>query len=225
MEGKEFNVTVALDQRLGQDGKSAYELWKEQGNEGSVADFLAKLKGEPGKAGKSAYELWVEQGNTGSVADYLAKQKGEQGDAGKSTYDLWKEAGNEGSMSDFLAKQKGEQGDAGKSTYDLWKEAGNERSMSEFLAAQKGEKGDTGKVTTRTITLESTGWDPAGMGRISVAVDGVTAESTIIVSPAPDSVTTYGKCGVYAAAQEEGRLTFACAMQPQESLTVNIVIL
>ena len=194
MEGKEFNVTVALDQRLGQDGKSAYELWKEQGNEGSVADFLAKLKGEPGKAGKSAYELWVEQGNTGSVADYLAKQKGEQGDAGKSTYDLWKEAGNEGSMSDFLA-------------------------------AQKGEKGDTGKVTTRTITLESTGWDPTGTGRISVAVDGVTAESTIIVSPAPDSVTTYGKCGVYAAAQEEGRLTFACAMQPQESLTVNIVIL
>ena len=194
MEGKEFNVTVALDQRLGQDGKSAYELWKEQGNEGSVADFLAKLKGEPGKAGKSAYELWVEQGNTGSVADYLAKLKGEQGDAGKSTYDLWKEAGNEGSMSDFLA-------------------------------AQKGEKGDTGKVTTRTITLESTGWDPTGTGRISVAVDGVTAESTIIVSPAPDSVATYGKCGVYAAAQEEGRLTFACAMQPQESLTVNIVIL
>ena len=194
MEGKEFNVTVALDQRLGQDGKSAYELWKEQGNEGSVADFLAKLKGEPGKAGKSAYELWVEQGNTGSVADYLAKQKGEQGDAGKSTYDLWKEAGNEGSMSDFLA-------------------------------AQKGEKGDTGKVTTRTITLESTAWDPTGTGRISVAVDGVTAESTILVSPAPDSVATYGKCGVYAAAQEEGRLTFACAMQPQESLTVNIVIL
>ena len=194
MEGKEFNVTVALDQRLGQDGKSAYELWKELGNEGSVADFLAKLKGEQGKTGKSAYELWVEQGNTGSVADYLAKQKGEQGDAGKSTYDLWKEAGNEGSMSDFLA-------------------------------AQKGEKGDTGKVTTRTITLESTGWDPTGTGRISVAVDGVTAESTIIVSPAPDSVVTYGKCGVYAAAQEEGRLTFACAMQPQESLTVNIVIL
>ena len=194
MEGKEFNVTVALDQRLGQDGKSAYELWKEQGNEGSVADFLAKLKGEQGKAGKSAYELWVEQGNTGSVADYLAKQKGEQGDAGKSTYDLWKEAGNEGSMSDFLA-------------------------------AQKGEKGDTGKVTTRTITLESTAWDPTGTGRISVAVDGVTAESTIIVSPAPDSIVTYGKCGVYAAAQEEGRLTFACAMQPQESLTVNIVIL
>ena len=194
MEGKEFNVTVALDQRLGQDGKSAYELWKLAGNEGSVADFLASLKGEQGKSGKSAYELWVEQGNTGSVADYLAKQKGEQGDAGKSTYDLWLEQGNTGSMSDFLAQQK-------------------------------GEKGDAAKVATQTVTLEVAGWDPTGSGRISVAVEGVTAENTLIVSPAPASIVAYGKCGVYAAAQEEGRLTFACAKQPQESLTVNIVIL
>ena len=193
MEGKEFNVTVALDQRLGQDGKSAYELWKEQGNEGSVADFLAKLKGEQGKAGKSAYELWVEQGNTGSVADYLAKQKGEQGDAGKSTYDLWKEAGNEG-------------------------------SMSEFLAAQKGEKGDAAKVTTRTLTLEAAAWNTDSK-QLTVAVERVTAENTLIISPAPDSIVAYGRCGVYAAAQDEGRLTFACVKQPEESLTVNVVIL
>ena len=193
MEGKEFNVTVALDQRLGQDGKSAYELWKEQGNEGSVADFLAKLKGEPGKAGKSAYELWVEQGNTGSVADYLAKQKGEQGDAGKSTYDLWKEAGNEGSISDFLA-------------------------------AQKGEKGDAAKVTTRTLTLEAAAWNTDSK-QLTVAVERVTAENTLIISPAPDSIVAYGRCGVYAAAQDEGRLTFACVKQPEESLTVNVVIL
>ena len=193
MEGKEFNVTVALDQRLGQDGKSAYELWKEQGNEGSVADFLAKLKGE-------------------------------QGDAGKSTYDLWKEAGNEGSLSDFLAKQKGEQGDAGKSTYDLWKEAGNEGSMSDFLAAQKGEKGDAAKVTTRTLTLEAAAWNTDSK-QLTVAVERVTAENTLIISPAPDSIVAYGRCGVYAAAQDEGRLTFACVKQPEESLTVNVVIL
>ena len=163
MEGKEFNVTVALDQRLGQDGKSAYELWKLAGNEGSVADFLASLKGEQGDAGKSTYDLWLEQGNTGS--------------------------------------------------------------MSDFLAQQKGEKGDAAKVATQTVTLEVAGWDPTGSGRISVAVEGVTAENTLIVSPAPASIVAYGKCGVYAAAQEEGRLTFACAKQPQESLTVNIVIL
>lgn len=193
MEGKEFNVTVALDQRLGQDGKSAYELWKEQGNEGSVADFLAKLKGEPGKAGKSAYELWVEQGNTGSVADYLAKQKGEPGDAGKSTYDLWKEAGNEGSKSDFLA-------------------------------SLKGEKGEAAKVVTQTVALEVSAWN-TDTKQLMAAVEGVTAENTLIVSPAPASIVVYGRCGVYAAAQEEGRLTFACAKQPEESLTVNVVIL
>ena len=193
MEGKEFNVTVALDQRLGQDGKSAYELWKEQGNEGSVADFLAKLKGEPGKAGKSAYELWVEQGNTGSVADYLAKQKGEQGDADKSTYDLWKEAGNEGSKSDFLA-------------------------------SLKGEKGEAAKVVTQTVALEVSAWN-TDTKQLMAAVEGVTAENTLIVSPAPASIVVYGRCGVYAAAQEEGRLTFACAKQPEESLTVNVVIL
>ena len=127
-------------------------------------------------------------------------------------------------MSDFLAKQKGEQGDAGKSTYDLWKEAGNEGSMSDFLAAQKGEKGDAAKVTTRTLTLEAAAWNTDSK-QLTVAVERVTAENTLIISPAPDSIVAYGRCGVYAAMQEEGRLTFACVKQPEESLTVNVVIL
>lgn len=36
----------------GADGKSAYEIWLEQGNTGSEADFLASLKGENGADGK-----------------------------------------------------------------------------------------------------------------------------------------------------------------------------
>ena len=155
------------------------------------------------------------------MSDFLASLKGADG---KDIYTLWKEAGNEGSMSDFLAKQKGEQGDAGKSTYDLWKEAGNEGSMSEFLAAQKGEKGDAAKVTTRTLTLEAAAWNTDSK-QLTVAVERVTAENTLIISPAPDSIVAYGRCGVYAAAQDEGRLTFACVKQPEESLTVNVVIL
>ena len=205
----------------GAAGKDVYALWKEQGNEGSEADFLASLKGA---AGKSTYDLWKEAGNEGSLADFLAKQKGEQGNAGKSTYDLWKEAGNEGSLDDFLTKQKGEQGDAGKSTYDLWKEAGNEGSKSDFLASLKGEKGEAAKVATQMVALEVSAWN-TDTKQLMVAVEGVTAENTLIVSPAPASIVVYGRCGVYAAAQEEGRLTFACAKQPEESLTVNVVIL
>ena len=33
----------------GLDGKSAYEIWLEQGNEGTEEDFIASLKGEQGK--------------------------------------------------------------------------------------------------------------------------------------------------------------------------------
>lgn len=37
-----------VDYSDGSDGKSAYELWLEQGNSGTVADFFASLKGESG---------------------------------------------------------------------------------------------------------------------------------------------------------------------------------
>lgn len=36
----------------GQDGKSAYEIWLKQGNEGTEEDFIASLKGEQGKQGE-----------------------------------------------------------------------------------------------------------------------------------------------------------------------------
>ena len=37
----------------GPDGKSAYEVWLEQGNVGTEADFLESIKGEPGDPGPS----------------------------------------------------------------------------------------------------------------------------------------------------------------------------
>lgn len=36
----------------GQDGKSAYEIWLELGNEGTEEDFIASLKGEQGQQGE-----------------------------------------------------------------------------------------------------------------------------------------------------------------------------
>ena len=52
-----------------QDGKSAYEIWLDEGNAGSVSDFLASLKGQDGD---SAYQVWLNAGNIGTVADFLA---------------------------------------------------------------------------------------------------------------------------------------------------------
>ena len=88
----------------------------------------------------------------------------------------------------------------------------------------KGEKGEAAKVVTQTVALEVSAWN-TDTKQLTVAVERVTAENTLIISPAPDSIVAYGRCGVYAAMQEEGRLTFACVKQPEESLTVNVVIL
>ena len=57
MEGKE-----------GEPGKSAYQLWLDEGNEGSEADYLETLKGTPGP---SAYETWLSLGNTGTEEDFI----------------------------------------------------------------------------------------------------------------------------------------------------------
>ena len=46
----EVNIEVFPFYQQGEAGKSAYDLWIEEGNEGTVADFLASLKGTDGKS-------------------------------------------------------------------------------------------------------------------------------------------------------------------------------
>ncbi|MBS9525895.1 hypothetical protein KI659_17880, partial [Litoribacter alkaliphilus] len=107
----------------GQDGKSAFELWLEGGNQGTVDDFFASLKGEEGK---SAYQLWLDAGNSGDLAAFLIAIKGEIGPIGLSAYEVWLSLPENGglSMEDYFHSIKG---DAGLSAYDVWKGlAGNE---------------------------------------------------------------------------------------------------
>ena len=68
----------------GEDGKSAYDIWLEQGNSGSEQDFLDSLKGEKGEDGDKG-----DQGEQG-----IQGEKGEKGD--KMTYvDLTEEEKND----------------------------------------------------------------------------------------------------------------------------------
>lgn len=71
----------------GTDGKSAYELWLDQGHTGSVEDFLNSLVGP---AGKSTYELWLELGNEGTIQDFIDSLS-VQGDPGESAYEVWRD--------------------------------------------------------------------------------------------------------------------------------------
>ena len=94
----------------GENGKSAYEIWLEQGNTGTEQDFLDWLKGEDG-----------EQGVPGEIGP--EGEKGDDGEIGKSAYEIWLEQGYDGSEQDFLTWLKGERGDDGtngKSAYELY---------------------------------------------------------------------------------------------------------
>ena len=96
----------------GANGLSAYDIWLEAGNTGSIEDFLSSLigatgadgmdgaagadgmngadgvdgtnglDGADGADGLSAYEIWIAQGNTGSESDFLASLVGPEGPQG-----------------------------------------------------------------------------------------------------------------------------------------------
>lgn len=74
---------------------------------------------------------------------------------------------------------------------------------------------------TATATLAAAAWSNLSQ---QVAVAGVTASSTVIVSPDPASAEAWGKAGVRAAAQDAGKVTFACRKVPATALTANIAI-
>ena len=84
------------DHRKPKDGKSAYQIWLEAGNRGTVEDFLNSLVGEQGK---STYEIWLSLGNEGTVEDFIEAIKGE---TGKSAYEIWLELGYTGTEEDFM---------------------------------------------------------------------------------------------------------------------------
>lgn len=61
-------------------GSSAYQVWLDEGNTGTVEDYLASLVGEQGEQGLSAYEVWLAQGNVGTEAQFLASLIGLPGE-------------------------------------------------------------------------------------------------------------------------------------------------
>ena len=77
-----------------------------------------------------------------------------------------------------------------------------------------------------TVTLGVAAWTGAEAPfQQTVSVQGATATNIKVVSPAPASVDEYASCGVKAAAEGAGTITFACTTAPENDLAVNIAIL
>ena len=116
----------------GKDGKSAYQIWRDQGYSGTIDDFLEFCVGPDGK---SAYEIWLSLGNEGTITDFITSLHGKVGVDGKSAYDIWIVAGNQGTINDFLQSLHG------KSAYEIWLSLGNEGTEADFIASLKGDEG------------------------------------------------------------------------------------
>lgn len=139
------------DHSAPKDGKSAYELWLEEGYQGTIEDFLEFLTGE---AGQSAYELWLSVGHQGTILDFLIDIQGD------SAYEVWIKAGHEGTVNDFLDSL------VGKSAYEIWLELGHQGTEEDFIASLKGDSayqvwidaGHEGSVDDYLTWLRTTSW-------------------------------------------------------------------
>ena len=81
-------------------------------------------------------------------------------------------------------------------------------------------------AAAKTASLAVAAWTGAEAPfQQTVSVEGATATNIKVISPAPASVDEYASCGVKAAAEGAGTITFACITVPENALTVNVVIL
>ena len=151
---------------FGKDGKSAYQIWLEQGNVGTEQDFINSLRGPAGE--KGAVGERGPQGPPGTPGAIgprgetgpqgvpgIPGTPGAQGLTGKSAYQEWIDAGNSGSVLEFLeslkgargpkgddgaAGAKGSDGTPGKSSYQEWLDLGNQGTEQDFINYLKAKQ-------------------------------------------------------------------------------------
>jgi hypothetical protein len=98
-----IELTPGPQGATGADGKSAYQVWLDNGHTGTETEYLNSLVGAKGETG--AQGLQGIQGPAGV--------DGTNGINGKSVYQIWLEGGNTGTELDFIASLKGVDGAVG----------------------------------------------------------------------------------------------------------------
>ena len=78
-----------------------------------------------------------------------------------------------------------------------------------------------GSAISTTGTLVSGTWVNNSQ---TIMVNGVTANNTVMVSPAPISATDWSSAGILCTGQNTNSLTFTCTSTPSANITVNVVI-
>lgn len=94
--------------------------------------------------------------------------------------------------------------------------------VNDYTTDEKNKLAGLSAPVSLTATLTVAGWSGTTQ---TVSVTGVTANSILTVTYAPDSHDAWLDAGVYCSAQGAGTLTFTCDTVPTQALTANIVIL
>ena len=184
-------------------GKSAYEIAKENGFNGTEAEWLASLKGEPGAAGASGKDgengktpyvgdngnWYIGADDTGKPSRGAKGEKGEKGDTGaQGIQGVQGEKGDKGDTGAAGADGKtpyvGDNGnwfvgsdDTGKPSRGEKGEPGSPGARGEpGSPGAKGDKGDPGATPNLTIGSVTT----LEAGQNATASMGGTAESPVL---------------------------------------------
>ncbi len=73
-----------------------------------------------------------------------------------------------------------------------------------------------------TVLLPAAGWADNAQ---TVTANGVTADNTVVISPAPANYTAYAEGAVRCTAQGINSLTFTCDGVPSDDITVNVTVI
>jgi hypothetical protein len=110
----EINVDIIGTGARGKEGKSAYEIWLDLGNEGTEQEYLASLKGDDGYTPVKGIDYFDgKDGKDGYTpikgVDYFDGKDGKDGIDGTNGYtpirgtDYWTEADQAAIVADVLA--------------------------------------------------------------------------------------------------------------------------
>lgn len=180
----EISIEVFPFYQKGDTGKSAYDEWLNLGNEGSVADFINSLRGEP-----FTYEDFTEEQLQALKGEQGERgEQGARGEQGDDAYGVWLKAGHVGSLQDFFDYNKGKKGDKGEQGIQgiqgIQGERGERGERGEQgVQGEKGDKGDTGApLTFDDLTEED-------IDEIATRVPHLYKEATIDFGDNEDTVS------------------------------------
>lgn len=197
-----FTVDLAGMEEL--QGKSAYDLWLEQGHAGTVEDFytwlaeqaaalVAPVEGEPGPGseGPSAYEVAVANGFVGTEAQWLASLVGPAGPPGTPGL-VWR-----GTWNNATSYVTGDGVELNGSSYIALQGSTNNNPESSptrwQLIAAKGAQGNPGpgvpaggttnQVLAKTSNADyATGWVTPSSGGSGPTLVKLTADQTFLTT-------------------------------------------